>query len=79
MILAGVTTNFTGNMEWTLYLIFLVLFAIGLFFGIPLEITATLLLPFVIGAAAFYSGILGILVVILLYISAIVAKNFLFR
>lgn len=78
-ILTNGTTSITGSMFLTLFMIFLILIGIGLMLQIPLEIVLTLLLPFAIGTGAFYGGFWAIVVIIILYLAAIIAKNTLFR
>ena len=76
-ILTAGTLNVTGSMTGTFYVIIIFLFAISILFGIPLEITAILLLPFVITLAAYSTSFLMILIFVLLYFAAILARNFL--
>jgi len=79
LILAAGTSNLTGNIVATLLLVLLFLVCISLMFSIPLELTTVILLPLCIGMGAYYSNMLAALIVILIYISMIVAKNWLFK
>ena len=78
IIQAG-TENMTGSVVATLFFVLLFLVAVAIFFGIPFEFMAVLLLPFVIGLGAFYSSFMIPLVISLIIISSIIAKNWLFR
>ena len=78
IIQAG-TENMTGSVVATLMFVLLFLVVVAIFFGIPFEFMAVLLLPFVIGLGAFYSSFMIPLVISLIIISSIIAKNWLFR
>jgi len=78
IIQAG-TENMTGSLVATLFFVLLFLVAIAIFFGIPFEFMAVLLLPFSIGLGAYYSSFMVPIIVTLIIISSIIAKNWLFR
>lgn len=78
IIQAG-TDNMTGSIVGTLMFILLFLVVVAVFFGIPFEFMAVLLLPFVIGLGAYYSSFMIPIVVTLIIIASIIAKNWLFR
>lgn len=79
VILAAGTQNLTGSMVATLFLILAFCLAISLMFGIPLEVFAIIILPLNLSMAAYYSSFITPLIVILIYLSMIIAKNWLFR
>ena len=76
-ILTSGTLNVTGSIFLTLLFILLFLILIGIFFGIPLEFIAILIIPICIGTGAYYSIFLAPFGIILIYLSIIVAKNWL--
>lgn len=79
LIIASGTANVTGSIIATLLFVFMVLVVICLMFQIPVEIGSLLLLPFVIGVASYYSDFMIALVVILIMVATLIAKNWLFR
>lgn len=79
LILIAGSTNLTGNIVATLLLILAVLFAIAMMFQIPLEFTAVIFLPLCLAMGSYYSNMLGPLIVILIFLSTLVAKNWLFK
>ena len=78
-ILSRGTTTLTGNLTATLLLILIILFVLGIMFTIPIEFAGVILLPFCISVAAFYSEFLGPVVTIIVFLSTILAKNWIFR
>ncbi len=68
-----------GSILFTLMIIMLILFAVAIMFGIPLEYTAIIYLPLVLGYSAYYSEYLAIGITILIYVALIFTKKFLFR
>jgi len=79
VVLAAGTTNLTGNIVASLLLIMAFLFAVCIMFGIELEYTAIIFLPLCISIGAYYSKFLVIIIVILIYVSTLIAKNWIFR
>lgn len=79
VILDAGTQSLTGNIVATLLLILILLIAICLLFGIELEYTAIILLPICMAMGAYYSTFMGPIIVILIYISTLIAKNWIFR
>ena len=79
LILAAGTRNLTGDMVATLFLILIFLVVIGLMFQIPLEFLSIVILPICISIAAYYSNFMLPLIIILIYVSSLIAKNWLFR
>ena len=78
-ILDAGTQNATGNMIASLLFILLFLVVIALMFGIPLEFISIIILPLCLAMGAYYSDFFKPLIVVLIYVSAILAKNWLFK
>ena len=79
MILSSGTIGITGNIVATLFLILIVLMALAMIFSIPLEFMAVLILPFCISVAAFYGNFMVPVVLILIFLSMIIAKTWIFK
>lgn len=78
-ILSAGTQNLTGSMVATLFLILMIFIALTIMLRIPLEITAIIILPFCLGAGAFYSNFMIPVVAILVFLTMMIAKNWLFK
>jgi len=78
-ILTRGTTTLTGNLTATLLLFLIILFVLCIMFTIPVEFAGVILLPFCISVAAYYSEFVGPVVTIIVYLSTILAKNWIFR
>lgn len=79
VILSQGTTTVTGSIVATLFIILLFLIVVALMFSIPLEFLAVLILPFCLGIGAFYGDFIIPITLILIYVSTIIAKNWIFR
>lgn len=79
VILDAGTQNATGDLMVTLLFILLFLIAICLMFSIPLEFIAVIILPICLASASYYSDFFKPLIVIIIYVSMIIAKNWLFK
>lgn len=79
IIIGNATTTTTGSLFLTLLLIVLFFIAIAIVFGIRLEYTAIIIIPLVMGYAAYYSEFVALLLVLLIYLAFIMTKNFIFR
>lgn len=79
VIVAAGTKNLTGDIGATLFLIFLFLIVVALMFQIPLEFLSVIILPMCISIAAYYSNFMIPLIVIIIYVASLIAKNWLFR
>jgi len=79
VIIGEGTKNATGNLMATLLFIFLFLIVVCIMFGIPLEFIAVILLPICLASASYYSDFFKPLIVIIIYVSMIIAKNWLFK
>lgn len=78
-ILDAGTQNATGSMVATLLFILFFLVVIAFMFGIPLEFISIIILPLCLSMGAYYSDFFRPLIVILIYVSMILAKNWLFK
>lgn len=79
VIIGAGTENATGSLMATLLFILLILVVICLMFQIPLEFIAIILLPICLATGSYYSDFFKPLIVILIYVSMIIAKNWLFK
>lgn len=73
------TQNMTGDIVTSVYLIIIFLVAVCIMFGIPLEFMAVIILPLCLSIAAYYSDFMTPIVIIIVYVSALISKHFLFR
>jgi hypothetical protein len=78
-ILASGTTTISGDMVATLFFLLLFLMVMAMMFGIPLEFLAVIILPFCLAVGSYYASFLIPIVIIVFYVSFIVAKNYLFK
>jgi len=78
-ILNSGTQTITGQLILTLVLILIILMAVCMMFQIPLEIISIILLPFCIAVVAYEGTFMVPITLILIYVSAIIAKNWLFK
>jgi len=78
-VLESGTQTLTGSMVATLFFILMFLVVMCLVFGIPLEFLAIIILPFCISVGAYYSNFFLPIVIIIIFVSSIIAKNWLFR
>jgi len=79
MILDAGTQNLTGLMVATMFLLLMFFITLMIMFKVPLEVMALLLLPFVLAVATFYSSFMIVLVAFIIFLSMMLAKNWLFR
>ncbi len=79
LILIEGSKSTTGNMYVTLFVVLLFLIAIALMFGIPLEFTAIIILPFIMVAATYYGEFLPLVIMILFYFTFFFIKRFFVR
>lgn len=78
-IMQSGTETLTGSMTATLLFILLFLVVMAMSFGVPLEFISVIILPFCISIGAYYGTFMMPLIVLLIYISSIIAKNWLFK
>lgn len=78
-ILESGTQSVTGSLFSTLLFILIFLIAIGILFSIPLEYIAIFIIPFCLACASYYSNFVAPLGVILIYVSFIITKNWIFK
>lgn len=79
IILQEGTNNITGNLFLTLFTILIILIIIGVMFQIPLEFLAVIILPLCLACASVYNTFLIPVVIILIYFSTIISKNWIFK
>jgi hypothetical protein len=79
VILSAGTSTLTGSMVATLLFILLFLMTMAFMFGIPLEFLAVIILPFCIACVTVYGNFWLPIVVIILFVGSIIAKNWLFK
>jgi len=73
------TNTLTGSMVATLFFILLFLIVIAFMFGIPLEFMAIIILPFCLAVGSFYSNFYIPIIIIIVFVASIIAKNWLFK
>jgi len=78
IILLHGSQNVTGGIIATLFFIFVLLIIIAMMFNIPFEFTAIIMLPLALACGSYYSSFLIPVVIILIYFSTIVTKNWIF-
>ena len=78
IMLAG-SQNVTGSDVGTFAAVVIFLIAMALMFQIPLEFLVVIILPLCIGVSAYYSNFIIAVVVIIIYVASLIAKNWLFR
>ena len=77
--ITAATLNMTGNLEATIYIIFISCIAFCLMFGIPLEFASIIIFPLLIVSAIALNGFMLPLVLFLMYFAIIITKTFIFR
>jgi len=78
-ILIEASNNITGSLFLALLGAVILLFAIATAFNLPLEITAPLVFPLLIGAYIVTSSALPILAVFIFYLAFLLVKNIIFQ
>lgn len=77
--MAGLSQNVTGSYFLSLLAIVLLLLVIALALRIPMEFTAILVMPMLLGALACDGDWMGIAGVAIIYLGILLGKNILFR
>ena len=75
-VILGITANVTGNLFLTMLLILIVFLLVGFAFRAPMEWQAVYLLPLFIAFMAYSAEFLAVGGVVLMFLGAILAKNF---
>jgi len=75
-VLSSLTSNVTGSWFLTFLIITLIVFIIGLIFGLDLEFTSILVFPLLVVFASVTSEYLSVVVIGILYLAVLFAKNF---
>ena len=78
-IISSGTLTMTGTVVLSMIFIFLFLMVVALMFGIPLEFTGIIFLPLCIALASEFQQFYIALTAIIIYLSMVIAKNWLFR
>lgn len=78
ILMQGAATT-TGDLFGALMLVMLFLFAICIFFRIPVEFSSLIMLPYCISAMAYYTLFVAPFTVLAIYFSVLIAKNWLWR
>lgn len=78
-VLEALTLDLTGSLALTLLLILFFLLLIGFIFRLPIELTALVLTPIVFVMGLSDSSLIGVLIVWLLFLGVLFAKNILFE
>jgi hypothetical protein len=73
------TLNITGSVFLSLLFIMIALLVIALALRIPIEYTAILVFPLILGFAAYYSAFLPAVGICILYLAVLAANNWLFN
>ena len=73
------SSTLTGSIMASIFLLLIFLIVVSLMFGIPLEFLAIIVLPFCLSVGAYYSDFMIPIIVIIVYLSMLIAKNWLFR
>jgi hypothetical protein len=79
IILGSATSTTFGSMFMALFAVMIGLFAIAMLFGIPLELTAILLFPYILVCGTYYNEFMGVLVFAIFYFTFLFVKRFIFR
>lgn len=79
VVMNSATTTTTGSLFAALLIVLLLLVAMAIMFRIPLEFIAILVLPYNIACASHYSNFIAPMGAILIYLSIILTKNFIFK
>lgn len=76
--LDAISTNITGDIFLTLLFILIFIICFALAFRIPIEFTALIIFPLLIGFTAYYGMFMPVLGVAMLYLTVLIAKNLFF-
>lgn len=79
VILLRGTETVTGSIVATLFLILLFLMAVCMMFSIPLEFMAVILLPYCFAVGAHYSDFMIPIILIITYVSALMAHHWILK
>lgn len=78
-IMVAGTEGLTGDMVATLLIVLLFLVVIGIMFSIPMEYLSIIIIPFCLATATYYNQFIIPLLIIGIYLSVIITKNWLFK
>lgn len=75
-VLAGMTTNVTGSWFLTFLSLTLIIYILGLVFGLDIEFTTILVFPLLIIFGGLTGEYLSVLAIGIIYFAVLFAKNF---
>lgn len=78
-IITNGTTIVTGSIVATLFIILIILIVLAFMFQIPLEFLGMFILPFCLVLASFYGVFLLAVIIFIIFVSLIIAKNWIFK
>lgn len=78
-VMEASVVGLTGDIVTSLYMILFFLIAVCMIFQIPLEFIAVLLLPLCLAMASYYGNFMTPVILIIIYVSSLIAKHWLFR
>lgn len=79
-IILGRATEFTtGSMFVTLFIFMIICLAVCILLQIPMEFSAILILPLVLGCMAQYTEFIATGAILIIYLSILITKNFILK
>ena len=78
-VITNLTQYTTGEIVTTLLVIMVIVMALAMMFQIPLEYTTILILPLILSCMTYYAFFWNIFVILVIYISFIIVKVWIFR
>lgn len=79
VLIGNATTTTTGDLFLTLLLLFVFLLAVCVLFRLKTEWTGIVLLPYALACGSYYSQWVSVIGVIMIYLTFIITKNFIFK
>lgn len=79
LIMQSSAENVTGSIVLSLFIVLLFFFAVSIYFQIPFEMFVIIVIPFCLGLGAYHREFMVPVVVIIILISAMIAKNWLIK
>lgn len=79
IIISSGTQYLTGNVVASMLFVLLFLMAIAFMFRVPLEFTAILIFPFCLAVGSYYGSFFIPIIITVVFLSAILAKNWFFK
>lgn len=79
VIMGASTTTTTGSLFISLLMVLVLLIIVSIFFGIRLEYTSIIIFPLLLAYAGYYQNFIAPMGVLLIYLSTIVTKVWIFK